>query len=113
MMKHWPWSTTLTTTSLKEEEKDLNLSATNNTPTDKATAAENMPYNNTPTYKATTAENMAISGLHLIETFEEFEKGLLPQDYETTESQLDNPTHELLRWHYKLGHESFRLLMHM
>jgi hypothetical protein len=44
---------------------------------------------------------------NIIETFEEFEASLPCQDYEQVESKLDNLTHELLRWHYKLGHESF------
>jgi hypothetical protein len=47
---------------------------------------------------------------NIIETFEEFEAGLPCQDYEQVESELDNPIHELLHWHYKLGHESFRHL---
>jgi hypothetical protein len=82
-LNHWLQSTILTT---QEEDKDLNLSATNNTPTDKATTAENRP-NNAPTDKARTAENRPTSELHLIVTFEEFEKGLPRQDYETTEFQ--------------------------
>jgi hypothetical protein len=77
----------------EQEDKDLNLSATDNAPTEKA-----------------MAENKPTSGLHIIETFEEFEKGLQQQDYEMTESQLDNPCCEVLRWHYKLGHKSFRHL---
>jgi GAG-pre-integrase domain len=89
----------------EEEEKDLNPSATNNTLTDKARKAENMPTNNTPKDKAT--------GRHLIESFEEFKKCLLHPDYEATESLVDNPTHELIRWHYKLGHELFRHLQWM
>jgi hypothetical protein len=71
--------------------------------TDKATPAENMPQ---------ITETLEP---HHIETFEEFEAGLLQQDYEQTESQLDNPTHELLWWHHKLGHEPFhhlQVLMH-
>jgi GAG-pre-integrase domain len=50
---------------------------------------------------------------HLIQDFESLETERLHQDYEQEESQLDNPTHELLRWHYKLGHESFRHLQWM
>jgi hypothetical protein len=81
--------------------------------TDKATTAENMPQitSNQLTDKATTGENLPqfteTLELHLIETFEDFEAGLLQQDYEQTESQLDNPTHELFWWLYKLGHEPF------
>jgi hypothetical protein len=43
---------------------------------------------------------------NIIEAFEKFEAGL-PQDHEQVESELDNLTHELLCWHYNLGHESF------
>jgi GAG-pre-integrase domain len=50
---------------------------------------------------------------HLIEDFEAFEANLPQQDYKQEESQLDNPTHELLCWHYKLGHESFNHLQWM
>jgi GAG-pre-integrase domain len=50
---------------------------------------------------------------HVIETFERLEEGLPQQEYEQLESRLDNPTHELHRWHYKLGHESFRHLQWM
>jgi hypothetical protein len=39
---------------------------------------------------------------HLIEDFEAFEANLPQQDYEQEESQLDNPTHELLHWRYNL-----------
>jgi hypothetical protein len=50
---------------------------------------------------------------HLIETVEEFKEGLPRQEYEQTESQLDNPTHELLQWHYKWGHEPFHHIQWM
>jgi hypothetical protein len=50
---------------------------------------------------------------NIIETFEEFEAGLPCQDYEQVESELDNPTHELLWWHYRLGHDLFQHLQWM
>ena len=35
------------------------------------------------------------------------------EDFEKEESKLDNPAHELLLWHYKLGHEPFKNLQWM
>jgi hypothetical protein len=53
------------------------------------------------------------TGPHLIETFKQFEGGLPQDDSQQEESQQDNPTHELLQWHYNLSHKSFKHLQWM
>jgi hypothetical protein len=68
--------------------------------------AEEGNQNPSATTIATDEERLAEP--NIIETFEEFEAGLPCQDYGQVESKLDNPTHELLCWHYKMGHESFQ-----
>jgi hypothetical protein len=50
---------------------------------------------------------------HIIETFKQLKAGLPQQEYKQVESKLHNLTHELLQWHYKLGHKSFRHLKWM
>jgi hypothetical protein len=84
-----------------EEARDQNLNATTATWT--------------PTVQMLTVQTPRgeSTGPHIIKTFEQYEAGLPQQDYRQVESKLDYPTHELLWWHYKLGHESFKHLQWM
>jgi hypothetical protein len=73
-------------------ERDQNLNATINTPT--------------PTVESTVPSMLTESagpatGPYIIKTFKQFKAGLPQQDYKQVESKLDNPTREVLQWHYK------------